>query len=373
MSAMFVSTLVAFALLSAGDVKAETIASLPNPLTMNDGTPVTTPEQWQQRRNEIINMILTIEYGHMPPPPEKIPSEEESVENLDDIGADLHQVTLRLGPNHEVPLHVGLYVPTKGTGPYPVVLAVEPVWEEHLRPVAKAVVEAGYVFAGYQRHDLDRDDADRTDGLHPLYPQYDWASLAVWAWGAMRVVDYLEHVNTVDMKRIALTGHSRAGKVALLAGALDQRIGLTVPHGSGAGGAGSFLIVEDGVETLELITEPERFHYWFSPRLAAFAGREKELPFDQHFLRALVAPRAVASIDGLEDQWANPKGTRAMRAAAQPVFDLLQAPNNNLAYFRPGGHDTTPEDWEVLIAFANHFFNQAPIPPEIEARLAPNE
>ncbi len=369
MPTVFAILLAGCSMSSAAAVNAAPIAALPNPLVMSDGTPVTTAEQWQQRRKEITDMILTIEYGHLPPPPEKIPAKEESIERIDEVGADLHRITLHLGPNHEVPLHVGLYVPAGGTGPYPVVLAVEPVWEEHLRPVAKTVVEAGYIFAGYQRHDLDRDDADRSDGLHPLYPQYDWASLAVWAWGVMRVVDYLEHVDTVDINRIALTGHSRAGKVALLAGALDPRIALTVPHGSGAGGAGSFLIVEDGVETLELITEPERFHYWFCPRLASFAGRETELPFDQHFLRALVAPRAVASIDGLEDEWANPKGTRAMRAAAQPVFDLLHAPENNLAYFRPGGHDTTPEDWTVLIALANHFFNQSPIPPFIEARL----
>ena len=370
MGTLVASVLVGFTILSAGEENGQEIATLPNPLVMNDGTPVTTPERWQQRRAEIIDLLLTYEYGHMPPPPGTVPSGEETVEHIDDAGAELYRATLLLGPNHEVPLHIGMYIPTGRSGPFPVVLAVEPVWQDHLRPVAKLVVEAGYIFAGYERHDLDQDNADRSDGLHPLYPDYDWASLAVWAWGAMRVVDYLEQVEPADAARIVLTGHSRAGKVALLAGALDQRIALTVPHASGAGGAGSYRVVEDGVETLALITDPERFHYWFHPRLAEFAGREDELPFDQHFLRALVAPRSVLSIDGLEDQWANPEGTQTMQAAAEPVFALLEAADKNLAYFRPGGHDTTMDDWIVLLAVADHVLRGTPLPDHVGTNLA---
>ncbi|GMV90292.1 MAG: hypothetical protein AMXMBFR82_00700 [Candidatus Hydrogenedentota bacterium] len=336
-------------------------SNLPDPLRFEDGTPVETPQQWEKRRDEIIALLLTIEYGHIPPAPDSIRAESESAERVEDVGATLHRANLMLGPHQDVPMQVGYYVPERGEAPFPVVLAVEPVWEEHLRPVAKLFAYAGYVFAGYQRHDLDQDNADRSDGVHPKYPDYDWASLAVWAWGAMRVVDFLETVESADVGRLAITGHSRAGKVALLAGALDTRIALTVPHASGAGGAGSFRITEKGVETLELITEPERFHYWFHPNLAKFAGRVDELPFDQHFLRALVAPRVVLSVDGLEDQWANPAGTRAMRDAAQPVFDFLGVPENNRAHFRPGGHDTTMEDWDVLLTVANEILkDQSP-------------
>jgi dienelactone hydrolase len=255
-----------------------------------------------------------------------------------------------------------MYMPA-GAGPLPVVLAVEPVWQDHLLPVAKLVAKAGYIFAGYERHDLDPDNADRSDGLHPLYPDYDWASLAVWAWGASRVVDYIEQTEAADATRIVLTGHSRAGKVALLAGALDTRIALTVPHGSGAGGAGSFRIVGQGAESLAAITEPDRFHYWFHPKLAEFAGNEELLPFDQHFLRALIAPRAVASIDGLDDRWANPDGTRAMCVAAQPVFAMLGAPRSNMACFRPGGHDMTLQDWDILLAVADNVLFQKPLHP----------
>jgi dienelactone hydrolase len=344
--------------------------SLPDPLRFEDGTPVESPQQWEKRRAEIIDLLLSIEYGHMPPAPDSVHAVSISAKHIKDVDATLHRAELMLGPEQNLPMQVGCYVPDRGDGPFPVVLAVEPVWEEHLYAVAKKITDAGYIFAGYQRHDLDRDDADRTDGVHPLYPDYDWASLAVWAWGAMRVVDFLEQVESADVSRLVLTGHSRAGKVALLAGALDTRIALTVPHASGAGGAGSFHIVEAGVETLELITDPERFHYWFHPNLATYAGKVNELPFDQHFLRALVAPRAVLSVDGLGDQWANPTGTRAMRDAAQPVFDFLGAQEHNLAYFRPGGHDTTSEDWDVLLSVAEHVRSEKPLPTAVPVGLA---
>ncbi len=337
------------------------IEGLPDPLIMNDGTRVATPEQWAARRKEIIGLLLTYEYGHMPPPPDNLAIEPKSVTPVLDGAAELRRVVLTMGPEHKAHMEAAVYVPTKGPGPFPVVVAIEPVWEEHLLPVAQRMVESGYAFAGYQRHDLDRDDADRSDGVHPLYPDYDWATLAVWAWGAMRAIDYLETVKEIDPARIVLTGHSRAGKTALLAGALDERVALTVPHGSGAGGAGSYRIVENGVETLALITDPKRFRYWFHPRLAEFVGQVNRLPFDQHFLKALVAPRGLFSIDGLGDLWANPKGTKATWYAAQPVFDLLGAGDKNAAYFRPGGHDTTTEDWEVLIAAADRLFSGRPL------------
>jgi len=177
----------------------------------------------------------------------------------------------------------------------------------------------------------------------------------------MRVVDYLMTLPEVDSGKVALTGHSRAGKVALLAGALDERIAMVVPNGSGAGGAGCFRVEEKGVETLELITQPERFGYWFHPRLREFAGRIDRLPFDQHFLKALVAPRLLLSTDALGDQWANPLGTQQTYLAAQPVFDFLDVPDHNAIHFREGGHDMLEEDWDAILDFAGHHFQGKPL------------
>ena len=339
------------------------LKELPDPLTMANGTRVKTPEDWKQRREEIKAMLLHYEYGHSPPPPANLRAEAVSSEAVFEGAAQLVRLALRMGPGEKVQMQAAVYVPV-GNGKKPVLLAIEPVWDTQLMPVAQKAVQRGYIFAGYQRHDLDPDDQDRSNGVHPLYPDYDWATLAVWAWGASRVVDYLHSRDDVDTARIALTGHSRAGKTALLAAALDDRIAFVAPHGSGAGGAGSFRMCQRNAETLELITGLKRFHYWFQPRLRDFAGKEDRLPFDQHFMRALVAPRAIVSMDGLEDLWANPSGTKLMWKAAQPVFDFLGASDRNVLYFRPGGHDMTDGDWTTLLDYCDHFFFAKPDPAD---------
>jgi hypothetical protein len=163
-------------------------------------------------------------------------------------------------------------------------------------------------------------------------------------------VDYLETLPEADKTRIAVTGHSRGGKAALLAGALDERIALTAPNNSGCMGAGCTRVPHDG-ESLERIASV--FPYWFSTRLAEFVGRETRLPFDQHSVKALVAPRALLSTEGLEDRWANPDGAQLTHDAAKPVFDFLGASDKIGIVFRPGGHGHTPEDWTTLLDFAD--------------------
>ncbi len=338
------------------------VNELPDPLRFADGSPVKTAQDWQRRRGEIRELLLHYEYGRMPPAPEKI--EFRRLSSGEALGgkATLDRLEIVLGDRGQVRIGVGVFVPRiSGRTSYPVVLAIEPVWHNSLRGMAQQVVDCGYIFAGYDKHDVDKDDADRSDGVHPLYPDYDWGTLAAWAWGGMRVVDYLLTRKDVDGGRIAITGHSRAGKTALLAGAMDERIALVVPHASGAGGASCFRIMGRNPETLSLITNPKRFHYWFHPRLATFARKENRLPFDQHFLRAMVAPRAVLSQDGTGDLWANPLGAQYAYLAAQPVFDLLGVPDRNAVYFRPGGHDTTTEDVDALLDFADRlFFGKSP-------------
>lgn len=328
---------------------------LPDPLVMANGQRVKTPEEWTQRREEIKEMLLYYEYGHVPPAPGNVRFEGVTDEAVFDGTARMLHGTLVMGPGDQIRVETGLCVPAK-PGKKPVLLALEPVWSPDLRSAAQLALQHGYIFAGYKKQDLDPDDEDRTNGVHPLYPDYDWATLAAWAWGASRVVDYLATRDDVDMAHIALMGHSRAGKTALLAAALDERIALAAPHGSGAGGAGSFRWCAKHAESLTMITSPKRFHYWFQPRLREFSGQENKLPFDQHFLRALVAPRAVVSMDGLNDLWANPLGTQLMGYAAQPVFDLLGVPEHNLMHFRPGGHDTTDEDWAALLRYSDYVF-----------------
>jgi dienelactone hydrolase len=331
------------------------VTGLPDPLLFKDGTRIVSAAAWERRRTEIIETLMYYEYGRMPDPPTAIPSLEFSEETVLEDAVSFLRTTVRLGPDGQIPMRFAVYLPKGADGPVPVVLAVEPVWEAHLLPIAKLVTSRGYAFAGYEARDLAADVPER-NGIQLLYPEHDWATLAVWAWGAMRAVDCLEQVSAVDPTRIAITGHSRGGKAALLAGALDKRIALTAPHASGAGGAALYRILGPDSESLALITDPQRFHYWFSSRLTAFAGKESSLPFDQHFLLAAVAPRALLCMEATEDFWSNPLGTQRAHQAAQPVFDLLRVPERNAIAWRSGGHDMTHEDWGVLLDFADHVF-----------------
>lgn len=369
------------ALLAASVVAAEpwpsvdqlpVVEGLPDPFLMRDGSRVATLDDWRNRRDEIIDTLLHYEYGHVPPAPDNLRVNQESVEAALDGAAVLKRVTLFFGPGDGLRMRAGMYAPAAGDGPFPVILAIEPVWDAAFLPLARKMVERGYILAGYECFDLDQDNADRSDGVHPLYPDYDWATIAAWAWGASRMVDYLRTQDAVHSERIALTGHSRRGKTALLAGALDERIALVAPHASGAGGAGSYRIQPAKSETLDDITSPERFHYWFSPRLREFAGKEDRLPFDQHFLKALVAPRALISLEARDDLWANPLGTQQTHLAAQPVFDWLGAPDHNAFFIRPGGHDTTMDDWEALLDYADYVFFGRPTTKDFKMRPFPD-
>jgi hypothetical protein len=340
------------------------VEGLPDPFMMNDGSRVASREDWGRRRAEIAEMIQFYEYGHIPPPPGNVEVDKmRSLLTLDGA-ARLYRGEIVLGPEHKLRARVSFYVPEGKPGPFPVVLNMSQVSGRGMRRIAQRYIERGYILAGFERHDFDQESADRSDGVHPLYPDYDMATVAAWAWGAQRVVDYLLTRDDVNPACIAITGHSRAGKAALFAGALDERITLVAPAGSGAGGAGSYRILgnlekESESESLDAITDPERWHYWFHPRLRTFAGKEERLPFDQHFVKALVAPRALLALEGLSDFWANPFGTQQTTVAVQPVFDFLGASKKNGMFYRPGGHNMSGLDWMALLDYADlQFFGK---------------
>ena len=329
------------------------IEELPDVFVMNDGRRVESRADWAKRREEIKEMILYYQYGHMPPPPPKITVRELSSETIYHGTAEKKHILLTTGPDGQVKINAGMIIP-QGEGAFPVILKNDR--RIFNVPLAEEIVRRGYIVVDYARTDLDPDENKVVGPAQAAYPDYDWATLAVWAWGGMRVIDYLVTLDCVDSDRIVFTGQSRGGKTALLAGALDERIALAAPNGSGCGGAGCYRILGEKAETLDDITQESRFSYWFQPRLREFAGREERLPFDQHFLKALVAPRALLSLDALGDLWANPLGTQQTYRAAQPVFDFLGASGHNGIHFRPGGHAQNEEDWRALVDFADMVF-----------------
>ncbi len=332
---------------------------LPELLRMTNGQQIRTPEQWQQHRTELKDMLQYYEYGHLPPRPDSVTADQLVSSLSNDPAVVQQRLELVIGTREQLRMQVAISRP-QPDGRYPVI--VTEVHSIAPLPCIPLFIEQGYMFVQYQRENLAPDRADVVSSARQAYPNQDGATLAIWAWGAMRVVDYLETRCDVDLARVAITGHSRGGKAALLAGALDERFALVAPNGSGCGGAGCFRDTPRTAESLEQITDPRRFGYWFHPRLRWFAGREDRLPFDQHFLKALVAPRALLCTEARGDLWANPPGTIRTSQAAQQVFQFLAVPDKQGLHFREGQHDQTLEDWQALLTFAQWHFRG--IPPD---------
>ncbi|MDH7570144.1 MAG: hypothetical protein QHJ73_11230 [Armatimonadota bacterium] len=335
------------------------VSEFPDPFRFLNGERVATRAQWERRRAEIRALLLHYEYGQAPPAPANLTATTVATTPVLGGAATEEKVQLTCGPGNAVKFTLYLTRPAGRRGPFPAIITGDVCWgrvdeRKDAAGTLAEVVGRGYLLAEFDRTELDGDNADRSDGVHPLYPGYDWATLAAWAWGYHRVVDYLLTRADVDARHIAVTGHSRGGKTALLAGALDERIALTVPNDSGCGGAGSYRFQNEGSETLEAITD--RFPYWFHPRLQAFRGRVEHLPFDQHFLLSLVAPRALLSVNALGDKWANPLGSQLAYQAAREVYRFLGLPNRIGIAYREGPHAQNLDDWKALLDFADWQF-----------------
>jgi hypothetical protein len=237
------------------------------------------------------------------------------------------------------------------------------------------IVGRGYALASFCSSDVDSDRADVSDGVYAWLAKqragpaanastHHRGCIAGWAWGFQRCVDYLVTDRDLDPKRIVAVGHSRNGKTALLAAAFDERIALAIPHQAGCGGtAPSRGKIGESVKQIN-----DRFPHWFNAEFKKFNEQPEELPFDQHCLVALMAPRPVLLSNAQEDQWANPSGQFEVLQAAEPVYRLLKAGrlaakqmpeqgklvDSKLGYFiRAGKHSMTQEDWRVFLAFAD--------------------
>ncbi|MCH2367210.1 MAG: SUMF1/EgtB/PvdO family nonheme iron enzyme [Planctomycetes bacterium] len=327
---------------------------LPDLFTFADGSRVKTQADWERRREEMKRMLLYYQYGRIPPRPDSVTAVDIKRRPHSSGKGTEEMLTLVIGSKRKLRMRILLNLP-KTPGPRPVILSEAGRLGGNRN--VPMFLDAGYIFIEYARSDLDPDRKDFAGPAQEAYPGYDWATLSVWAWGAMRLVDYLETRDDVDLEHIATTGHSRGGKMALLTAALDERFAMAIPNQSGAGGSGCYRILGPGAETLGMNDKP----WWYHERIQWFGEREEYLPFDQHFLKALVAPRAVISNEAFEDLFANPLGTQVSSMAAQEAFRFLGVPEKNAITYRHGGHSFTTDDWKKILAFAEwHFFNRPP-------------
>jgi dienelactone hydrolase len=350
--------------------KLPAVTQLPDPFTFSDGTRVRSKEDWVRRRAELEAMILHYQYGQLPPAPGNTTAVERLASGYKQLPATHRVFKVTCGPDKKVSFTLDLLVP-KGKGPFPVVLRGDLGWAKLDDAIADEVVKRGYILAEFDRTELAPDNKSyKETGVYTAYPDAECGAVAAWAWGFHRCVDVLATLDFVDKDKIAVTGHSRGGKAAILAGATDTRIALTVPNNSGCGGAGSYKFQAPKSEDIVAITR--NFPFWFGPRFTQFIEARQEtkdgkeqtvkvshidrLPFDQHALKALCAPRAFLQTEALGDLWANPEGSRQTYQAAKEVYKFLGAPDKIAIVYREGKHEHNADDWRVLLDFADQTF-----------------
>ncbi len=379
---------------------------LPDPLLTLDGARVTSKDEWMhKRRPELKKLFEHYMYGEFPSPPDKIDFHVDRIDPKALGGkATLKEITISFGP--ETPkMQVLLFVPNKRQGPAPVFLGLNfqgnhtvvadlkvPLPAGWLPKSAKGVkdnhateagrgtqvdvwaieqtIDRGYAVATMYCGDVDPDRVDAREGVQPYLRKRTkvgpstWGTIAAWAWGLQRVVDYLVTDRDIDAGRIIIVGHSRLGKTALLAAAFDERVAMAIPLQAGCGGtAPSRGTVGESVKRINT-----SFPHWFNANFKEFNDQPDKLPFDQHCLMALMAPRPLLLANATEDTWANPAGQFEMLKAAEPVYRLLGAggldakqmpPEGKLIsstlgyYIRAGKHSMTAADWAVFADYAD--------------------
>jgi hypothetical protein len=387
--------------------------TLPDLLTAEDGSKVKTATDWEKiRRPEVLSLFEQFVYGRVPDG-DYIQSNEVLIhqQNALEGKADRYEIKISIEKNDRVlSFNLLVYLPAGVSEPVPVFMGynfngnhtinpdpgilITDGWvrnrEETMvvnnqanersrgmsasRWPVEMILDRGYGLATIYYGDVDPDYDDAfQNGIHPLFygpgqnfpEKEEWGSIAAWAWGLSRAMDYLVTWEAIDPERVSVMGHSRLGKTSLWAGAADERFAMVVSNNSGCGGAA--LSRREFGETVERINTS--FPHWFCQNFHDYNKRVNDLPVDQHMLIALIAPRPVYIASAVEDNWADPRGEYLSGYHAARVYNLynptvldfespeIDAPvkDTKIGYhIRSGGHDVTKFDWQQYLDFADH-------------------
>jgi hypothetical protein len=390
---------------------------LPDPLVALDGKKIETREDWESlRKPELKDLFQHYMYGILPP----VTGVSGTVRRTDPKAfggkATLKEVVLTIVGDKKVDLL--LVIPNQRRGPAPVfvglnftgnhtlvddpAVALPTSWMRGGGKGGEVVdnratekgrgknignwaleqsIDRGYAVATVYYGDIFPDKPDFNDGVYPRFHaptpgqkspgDAACGAIAMWAWGVHRMIDYLVTQPELDSARIAVTGHSRLGKTALLAAAFDDRVALAIPHQAGCGGTGPSRSKNPKAESVKRINTS--FPHWFDDHFKKFNDDVDRLPFDQNCLLALCAPRPVLYTNGVEDQWANPGGQLEMMVSASAVYKLYGKDGLSAAelpplgtrvggtlsfYYRAGPHVSDPDYWKVFLDFADGFFRK---------------
>lgn len=411
--------LVVFALLSFSKLYSQignfdetkvTQFEVPNLLLSIDSASISTSSEWMANRADLISLFEEHIYGRVPDKKYSISFEVlANDKNALEGKATRREVAIRIETEKIHTITMLMYIPNDREGKVPLfvglnfkgnhsvsfdpqilksVIREQPPREgvlesevtdykrgdESSRWPIERIIANGYAVATIYRGDIDPDyDDGFQNGIHPLFyaegqtkPKYnEWGTVAAWAWGLSRAMDYFVSDADIDESKVAVIGHSRLGKAALWAGVTDTRFAMVISNNSGCAGA-SLSRRRFGETIYEINT---RFPHWFCSNFKQYNDKEYLLPIDQHQLIALLAPRPVYIASASEDGWADPKGEFLSSIYASPVYGLFglkgltikDMPSVNepamcgyIGYhLRQGKHDITDYDWQQYLLFAN--------------------
>ncbi len=344
---------------------------VPELLRLRCGKAVTDPETFEKRRGELKELLAFYEYGEMPPAPEHLHVDIISEDTKFHAGkACLRTLRFKLTVGGKEFCFPVREVTPKSKEPVAafVFLNFRPDIPDKYYP-SEEISDNGFSVFSFCYTDVSPDSPKTKgalDGLLGINRRCASApgKIAVWAYAAMRVMDYIETLPYIDTDNVAVIGHSRLGKTALLAGALDERFKYIISNDSGCSGAA--LTRGKCGEQISDITAS--FPHWFCPRYKRYSGRTDALPFDQHYLLALSAPRHLMIGSAEEDLWADPESEFLSLALASEAYGLFgrsglvcgdgipKAPavlgdGDALYQVRRGEHYLSREDWNIYMNF----------------------